>query len=87
MELIKKYMFGTDAVAAVRHTGYNAYDNRVFSSHDCDLFIDLNFTQLIGLVDLIAPTKARSLLRTEDQPSGISMHLYNMLLIIVCRIG
>lgn len=62
------YMLGSSAVAsAVCRAGYNAYDNGVFSKHR-GLFIDLDFTQLMGAVEPIAPTKAR-ILRSEDQPS------------------
>ena len=62
------YMLGTAAVAsAVCRAGYNAYDNGVFSKHR-GLFIDMDFTLLMGAVDPIAPTKAR-VLRSEDQPS------------------
>lgn len=62
------YMFGSTAVvSAIRHAGYNSYDNGVFSKHR-GLFIDLDFTQLMGSVDSIVPTKAR-VLRSEDQPA------------------
>jgi hypothetical protein len=62
------YMFGSAGVAsAICRAGYNAYDHGVFSKHR-GLFVDLDFTQLMGSVDPIAPTKAR-VLRSEDQPS------------------
>ncbi|KAI2513931.1 hypothetical protein MHU86_315 [Fragilaria crotonensis] len=62
------FMFGSAAVAsAICRAGYNAYDNGVFSKHR-GLFIDLDFTKLMGSVASIAPTKAR-VLRSEDQPS------------------
>ena len=62
------YMLGTAAVAdAVCRAGYNAYDNGVFSKHR-GLFVDLDFTQLMGAVDSITPARARGL-RSEDQPS------------------
>ena len=61
-------MLGSAAVAsAVSRAGYNAYDDGVFSKHR-GLFIDLDFTTLMGSVDPIVPTKAR-VLRSEDQPS------------------
>ncbi len=62
------YMFGSVAVSdAVSCAGYNSYDNGPFSKHR-GIFVDLDFTQLMGSVDPIAPTKAR-VLRSEDQPS------------------
>ena len=62
------YMLGSAAVASsIIRSGYNAYDNGVFSKHR-GLFIDLDFTTLMGSVDPIAPAKAR-VLRSEDQPS------------------
>ena len=62
------YMLGTAAVAdAVCRAGYNAYDNGVFSKHR-GLFVDLDFTQLMGAVDSITPARACGL-RSQDQPS------------------
>jgi hypothetical protein len=56
-----------DVAAAVNRAGYNSYNNGVFSKHR-GLFIDLDFTNLLGAVDSIAPTKARGL-RSDNQPS------------------
>ena len=65
-------MFGSPAVAsATRRAGYNAYDNGIFSKHR-GIYIDLDFTQLLGAVDSIVPAKARGL-RSEDQ---ISVDIY-----------
>ena len=62
------YMFGTTAVtAAVCRAGYNSYNDGIFSKHR-GLFIDLDFTQLMGSVDAITPAKARGI-RSDDQPS------------------
>ena len=62
------FMLGTAAVASsVSRAGYNAYDNGVTSKHR-GLFIDVDFTQLMGSVDAITPTKAR-ILCSEDQQS------------------
>ena len=62
------YMLGSAAVAlAICNAGYNAYDNGIFSKHR-GLFIDLDFTTLLGSVNAIASTKAR-VLRSDNQPS------------------
>jgi hypothetical protein len=56
------YMLGTPAVAqCVRHAGFLAYDNGIFSKHR-GLFIDVDFTELVmGAVDAITPANARGL--------------------------
>ncbi|KAI2489688.1 hypothetical protein MHU86_24897 [Fragilaria crotonensis] len=62
------YMLGSTAIVQViRNAGYIAYDNGIFSKHR-GIFIDLDFTSLMGSVEKIAPPKARAL-RSEDQPS------------------
>jgi hypothetical protein len=61
-------MLGTPAVAqCVRRAGYLAYDNGIFSKHR-GLFIDLDFTELMGAVDAITPSPARGL-NSENQVS------------------
>ena len=62
------YMLGSAAVAqAVCRSGYNSYNNGIFSKHR-GIFIDLDFTTLMGSVPLLTPKKGRAL-RSEDQPS------------------
>ena len=61
-------MLGSSAVAdAVSRAGYTSYDGGIFSKHR-GLFVDLDFTQLMGSVDPITPAKARGL-SSEDQPA------------------
>ncbi|KAI2503673.1 hypothetical protein MHU86_10797 [Fragilaria crotonensis] len=60
------YMLGTPAVAqCVRGAGFLAYDNGIFSKHR-GLFIDIDFTDLMGVVDAISPAPARGL-NSESQ--------------------
>ena len=62
------YMLGTPAVAqCVRRAGFLAYDNGIFSKHR-GLFIDLDFTELMGVVDMISAAPARGL-NSENQVS------------------
>ena len=62
------FMFGTEGVRDnIRNAGFLDYDNGVFSKHR-GLFIDLDFTTLLGSVDSIAPPAARGI-RSEDQRS------------------
>ncbi|KAI2495356.1 hypothetical protein MHU86_19158 [Fragilaria crotonensis] len=54
------YMLGTPALAqCVRRAGFLAYDNGIFSKHR-GLFIDIDFTELMGAVDAITPAPARA---------------------------
>ena len=62
------YMLGSQALHdSVRHAGFLAYDDGIFSKHR-GLFIDLDFQQLLGPVASIVPSSARRL-KSEDQPS------------------
>jgi hypothetical protein len=62
------YMLGTPAVAqCVRRAGFLAYDNGIFSKHR-GLFIDLDFTALMGAVDAIITAPSRGL-HSENQVS------------------
>ena len=62
------YMLGSPNIAdSVRHAGYLAYDDGIFSKHR-GLFVDLDFHNLMGPVSSIVPSKARRL-RSEDPTS------------------
>ena len=55
-------MLGTPAVAdTVCRSGYVAYDSGGICSKHRGLYVDLDFTQLMGAVDKITPSKARGL--------------------------
>ena len=62
------YMFGSAMVLeSLRHAGYLAYDNGIFSKHR-GLFVDLYFQTLMGSVENIVPSSARGT-KSEDQPA------------------
>lgn len=62
------YMFGSAMVLeSLRHAGYLAYDNGIFSKHR-GLFVDLDFSTLMGSVENIVPSPARGI-NSEDQPA------------------
>jgi hypothetical protein len=62
------YMFGSAVVLeSLRHAGYLAYDNGIFSKHR-GLFVNLDFSTLMGSVENIVPSQARGL-NSEDQPA------------------
>ncbi len=62
------YMMGSPNIAdSVRHAGYLAYDDGIFSKHR-GLFVDLDFHNIMGPISSIVPSKARRL-RSEDPTS------------------
>ena len=57
---------------AIRHSGYLAYDHGIFSKHR-GLFIDLDFTSLLGKVCDIPPASSRRL--QYENPLSVDLHI------------
>ena len=81
------YMIGSpnNIADSVRHAGYLAYDNGIFSKHRGP-FVDLDFHKLMGPIASIVPSNARRLRSSED-PTSVDKYVEaftHMLSITAC---
>jgi hypothetical protein len=70
---------------SVRHAGYLAYDNGIFSKHRGP-FVDLDFHKLMGPIASIVPSNVRRLRSSED-PTSVNKYMEaftHMLSITAC---